>query len=125
MKHLTVAGGLVAAALVTAAPAPADTGEVSCSPCAHTTGGNSYTGQLVEGWTEAPGKMVQGWAEAPGKLVQGWAEAPGKLVQGWAEAPGKLVQGWSEIPSKLGPQSWAGNTDDAGTDEGGEAGSEE
>ncbi|KUI17753.1 hypothetical protein AU192_02490 [Mycobacterium lehmannii] len=124
-KIAIVTGGMAVTGLIAAAPASAEPGQVSCSPCAFTTTGNSYVGELVggwaaapgqilEGWASAPGELVQGWAEAPGKLVRGWAEAPGKLVQGWAEAPGKLVSGWASIPSKLGPQSWESNTPDEG-----------
>ncbi|MGV0604424.1 hypothetical protein [Mycolicibacterium sp. XJ1904] len=93
-----IVGGLAVGGLLAAAPADAESGQVSCSPCDRTTSSAtspSGGGTLPEQWIQHAGELGQSWANLPAR----YAQLPGEIVSNIASIPGQIARNYDADPN--------------------------
>lgn len=95
-----IVGGLAVGGLLAAAPANAEPGQVSCSPCDRTTSSAATTsasggGTLPEQWIQHAGELGQSWANLPAR----YAQLPGEIVSNIASIPGQIARNYDADPN--------------------------
>ncbi len=110
MIRTIIAAGLIGLPFVTAAPALADSGDVSCSPCViRDQNGLPLWDETLDNFRQAPGRVVNNWANMPQRAAAGWGGMPQRVVDGWGGMPQRAVDGWGGMPQRA-VDNWSGNS---------------
>lgn len=97
-KIVIIVGGLAVGVLLAAAPATAEPGQVSCSPCDRATSATTSStsgGTLPEQWIQHAGELGQSWANLPGR----YAQLPGEIVSNIASIPSQIARNYDADPN--------------------------